>query len=97
MPLAEYHDWYEYSRIEPWGSQYEGLRSDFRAGQICSTVANWAGKQLAEGNEPRTAADFMPSLAEGRQPAKKQESAVLLDDPKAQAKLIKAVLFGIDK
>lgn len=97
MPLAEYHDWHEYSQAEPWGSQYEGLRGDFRAGQICSTVANWAGKKLADGKDPVTAADFMPSLSEGRRPEKQQPSAVLLDDPKAQAKLIKAALFGIDK
>lgn len=34
-----------YAGIEPFGSGVE----DFRAGQICATVANFAGKSLAEG------------------------------------------------
>jgi hypothetical protein len=96
MPLAEYNGWYEYSLIEPWDSHNQGLRADLRAGQICATVANWSGNRLADGAKPRTPANFMSSLSGESQPENQPES-VLLDDPAAQSKLIKQILFGIDK
>jgi len=94
MPVEEYNGWWEYSQIEPWGSHYNGLRDDFRAGQICATVANWAGKQLAEGADPTAADDFMPSLRNGDSEAKPKVSSLLLDDPEEQSALIKSALFG---
>ena len=41
-------EWYAFLQIEPIGE----MREDFRAGMICSTVANYAGRQRAENAGP---------------------------------------------
>ena len=81
-------EWLAYARLEPFGEE----RADFRAGQVCATVANFAGKALREGAEPLAPADFMPALAEQRQAA---QQPIRLDDPEAHARLIKQQIFGV--
>jgi len=80
-------EWYAYLQIEPIGQ----LREDFRAGMICSTVANYAGRQRAENAGPAQPADFMPSLEALPRPT---ETAVLMATPEEQADLIRNTLFG---
>ena len=61
MSSQEYALWKAYYRdspFEPW----------LHTGLVCSTIANWAGKQLKEGTPPLTPADFMPGLAEEEEP-----------------------------
>lgn len=65
-----------YARIEPFGQEVE----DFRAGQICAAVANFAGKSIPEGKADMTAADFIswqPREAEEGP----EEEIVAHDDP----------------
>lgn len=86
----ELTEWIAFERIEPFGSPMD----DFRAGQVCATVANYAGK--VRNNEAAAAqpGDFMPML---RSPAERKPDAhgpVLLADPAAHAKLLRATLFG---
>ena len=80
-------EWYAYLQIEPIGQ----LREDFRAGMVCATVANYAGRQRAENAGPAQPADFMPSL-ESALP-RPTETAVLLSTPEEQADLIRNTLF----
>ena len=50
MSSAEYALWKDYYReapFEPW----------LHTGLVCSTIVNWAGKQLKDGTPPLTAAD----------------------------------------
>ncbi len=80
-------EWYAFLQIEPIGE----TRDDFRAGMICSTIANYAGKQRAEGTEPAQPADYMPSLESQRLHA---PEPVLMASPEAQADLIRTSIFG---
>ena len=79
--------WYAFLQIEPIGA----MREDFRAGMICSTVANYAGRQRAENAGPAQPADFMPSL---EALPRATETAVLMATPEEQAELIRNTLFG---
>lgn len=79
-----------FSNIEPWGS----LQDDFRAGQICATVAN-VNRDPDKRSEPWTASDFMPSLARAMNGLEKPDEPTLLDDPEAQTALIKQAIFGV--
>jgi hypothetical protein len=78
-------EWIAFAGLEPFGD----LRADFRAGQIAATLANvHRGKET----EPFHASDFFSTLADAGR--KSPDSPVLLADPEAHAKLIKATLFG---
>ncbi len=79
-------EWLVFLQIEPIGE----TRDDFRAGMICATVANYAGRQRAEGSEPAQPADYMPSLESQRPRA---PEPLLMDTPEAQADLIRMSLF----
>lgn len=81
-------EWEVYYHIEPWGEQ----RADFRAGQVCATVANYAGKRRMDDIAPAHPSDFMPSLDQEPRPIKKS-GPVLLADPAEHAKLMRQVLF----
>jgi hypothetical protein len=79
--------------VEPWGE----LRADFRAGQICTTVASYAGKMRSEQAPPVNPADFMPALGEGRDThAKPANSPVLIKNPAEHARLLRKILFKKD-
>ncbi|MCX7177198.1 MAG: DUF4035 domain-containing protein, partial [Proteobacteria bacterium] len=79
---------------EPWGE----LREDFRAGQICSTVANYAGKVRSDQMPAANPADFMPALAEFDHRGQAAAAGPrLLDDPVEHAKLMRKVLFNKDE
>lgn len=80
-------EWKAYYSVEPWGD----LRADFRAGQICATVANHAGKMRGEGAGLAHPGEFMPALNEGAHPRGK--GPILLADPKAQSELLRKALF----
>ena len=77
-------------------STLEGLpesRADFRAGQICATLANLQRKEDSPSLKP---SDFMPDLSaadDGHED--EEEEAQLLDDPEAHSRLIMAAIFGI--
>lgn len=49
-------EWQAYFAEEPWGEE----RADLRSGILASTIANWSGKVLREGEKPMTPRDFMP-------------------------------------
>ena len=65
LTYAEFQEWFLYYQIEPWGQE----RADLRAGQICATVANFAGKTLADNAEKLKPLDFMPYSQIERKPA----------------------------
>lgn len=79
-----------YSNLEPWGP----LQADFRAGQICATVAN-VHRDPRVRSDPWAARDFFPSLDRAMTGWPRATSAVLLDDPQAQSDLIKQAVFGV--
>ncbi len=79
-------EWYAFLAAEPIGEQ----RADFRAGMICATVANYAGKQRADGSPGAQPADFMPSLESQRI---SPPEPLLMTTPEAQADLIRTTLF----
>lgn len=78
-------EWIVFAGLEPFGD----LRADFRAGQIAATLAN---VHRSKDTEPFQASDFFPTLTDAER--KPSNEPVLLADPEAQAKLIKATLFG---
>lgn len=87
-------EWYAYGGIEPFGP----LQEDFRAGQICATVANYAGMQRSPKIGQARADEFMPALNQGQGASSKvqeKDDGVLLADPEAQSSLIKQAIFGI--
>lgn len=65
------------------------MRADFRAGMICATLANYAGKVRSEGADAAVPADFMPSLYH----LKPAPEPILLATPEAQAELIRNTIF----
>lgn len=77
-----------YANLEPFGA----LADDFRAGQLCATLANVHRDPKARAHA-WTAADFMPALA--RESAALRPEPLLLADPRAQAELIKRSVFGV--
>ncbi len=79
-----------YSELEPWGP----LQADFRAGQICATLAN-VNRDPRARSEPWAARDFFPSLDRAMSSIPRASAAVLLDDPQAQSDLIKQAIFGV--
>lgn len=87
----ELTEWIAFERLEPFGSHMD----DFRAGQVCATVANYAGKVRNEDAAAAQPGDFMPSLRQSTDRKSDTQHPVLLADPAAQARLIKASLFGM--
>lgn len=79
-----------YSELEPWGP----LQADFRAGQICATLAN-VNRDPRARSEPWAARDFFPALERAMSGIERATAAVLLDDPQAQSELIKQAVFGV--
>lgn len=79
-------EWIAFAGLEPFGD----LQADFRAGQIAATIAN-----VNRGMDSETfqASDFFHSLASPT--VEKESGPILLIDPEAQARLIKATIFGI--
>lgn len=55
-------EWEEFFMMEPWGYHVDALQT----ATICATLANYAGKRLADG-VALSPADFMP----GAQPRQK--------------------------
>lgn len=86
----ELTEWIAFERIEPFGSPME----DFRAGQVCSTVANYAGKVRSDEAPPAQPGDFMPALRPPSERKPDSQGPVLLADPAAQSQLLRATLFG---
>lgn len=84
-------EWKAFYDLEPWGE----IRADFRAGQVCATIAEYAGKTRNADAPPTTPADFMPSLAEfsGKKKTTPDSRPRLLSDPAEQSKLLRKVLF----
>lgn len=71
--------------MEPFGP----LREDFRAGQIAATLAN---VHRSPDAEPYRVGDFFETLVRLEDATK--DAPILLPDAEAQARLIKATLFG---
>ena len=88
LSYREFLDWCVYYEVEPWGEP----RADLRAGIVASTIANYAGKQRAEGRPPATPADFLPYL--DRPPVEISPTDQPLTDDELAA-WADAVLFGI--
>ena len=86
MSSAEVTELMAYTNLEPWGP----LADDFRAGQICATVAN-VNRDAKTMPQAWTADDFMPALAAARAQA---HQPVLELDPEKQSALLDRVLFG---
>ena len=80
-------EWIEFARLEPFGERM----ADIRAGQVCATVANYAGKMRSNDAPLAHPADFMPALAGARRP--ESNAPTLLADPAEQALLMRKVLF----
>ena len=79
-----------YAALEPFGE----LHADFRAGQVCSAVANYAGKVRNADIDDAQPADFMPALSRLKTSAvTENRDGILLDDPVAQANLIRKAIF----
>ena len=83
-------EWIAFSRLEPFGERM----ADIRAGQVCATVANYAGKMRSSDAPLAHPGDFMPSLAGAKRP--EANAPTLLADPVAQAVLMRKVLFRKD-
>ncbi len=64
LTFAEFQEWCLYYQIEPWGQE----RADLRAGQICATIGNYAGKVLPDSAEKLKPLDFMPYSQIEREP-----------------------------
>lgn len=84
MDSAEFTEWRAFERLEPFSE----LQGDLRAGQVVAMLHNIHRKP---NSDPLTAADFFPALDYGRA----KPEPVLLDDPKAQADLIRRAVFGV--
>ena len=91
LTARQWAEWRAFYDLEPWGE----LRADFRAGQICATVASYAGKVRSNDVPAANPADFMPALGEFYKPV--PVGPRLLDDPVEQAKLMRKALFNKDE
>lgn len=88
MSALQLTEWLIYLNLEPVGE----MRADFRAGMVCATVANYAGKVRKEGADAAVPADFMPALA-SRKNQSNAGDPLLMKTPEEQAELIKQTLF----
>ena len=84
----EFCYWMAYYGLEPWGERV----ADMRHGIAVATLAN-----INRNTEARPDAfmpgDFIPWLEPHRN-SRKNPGPILLDEPGAQAQLIKAAVFG---
>lgn len=71
MSSAEFSLWIESYKEDQWGDKWQ----DWRTGVIASTIANFAGKTLANGHPGTDPKDFMPNFD--------QEDVVIEPDPVA--------------
>lgn len=55
MSAAEFRVWAALYKVYPWDEH-----TDLGFGQVCATIANYAGKVRSDGAEPARASDFMP-------------------------------------
>lgn len=88
LSYAEFQEWCLYYQIEPWGDE----RADLRAGIVASTVANYAGRQRADGADPARPVDYMPYV--DRSPPEPLADAQQLTDEELAA-WADAAIFGI--
>ena len=88
LSYREFLDWCVYYEVEPWGEP----RADLRAGIVASTIANYAGKQRADGVEPASPYDFMPYLDRQQDQAVAEEQQLTDDELAVWAD---AAIFGI--
>ena len=79
-----------FERLEPFGA----LHIEAMFGQVCATVANVHRdpKRKRDAWAPR---DFMSSLARALDRYRDEDEPVILDDPEAMSRLIKASIFGV--
>jgi len=85
LDSREISEWMELWRQEGWGD----FRADLRNGITSSVIAN---VNRREGTDPYRPQDFMPFAPQRK---KVNADALLDDDPETQARLIKAMVFGI--
>lgn len=62
MSSREFSMWIALYNEDRWGDDVADRRTDFQAGLVCSTIANFAGKSLKANAKALVPADFMPSL-----------------------------------
>lgn len=78
-----------FERIEPFGS----LHLEAVIGQVCATLAN-VHRDPEKRREPWLPRDFMEPLDRALKGAR-ADDPILLDDPKAQADLIRKHVFRL--
>ena len=84
----EFGYWMAYYGLEPWGERV----ADMRHGIAVATLAN-INRNTEARPEPYSPTDFIPWLETNRQEPT-ETGPVLLDEPGAQTRLIKATIFG---
>ena len=84
----EFCYWMAYYGLEPWGEKV----ADMRHGIAVATLAN-INRNTEARPEPYAPSEFIPWGTSDRQKSTEMEP-VLLDEPDAQARLIKAAVFG---
>ena len=84
----EFGYWLAYYGLEPWGERV----ADMRHGIAVATLAN-INRNTDARPDAYMPEDFMPWLERNRKTSA-EAGPVLLDEPDAQARLIKAAVFG---
>ena len=84
----EFCYWMAYYGLEPWGETV----ADMRHGIAVATLAN-INRNTEARPEPYLPADFIPWMETNRQKPC-DPGPILLDEPDAQTRLIKAAVFG---
>lgn len=87
MSSQEFSEWMEFSQIEGFGSRHE----DLRAALTVQMLAN-IHRDREKKPEPFGLLELIP-WGDETQAAREAES-ILLHDPKSQADLIRAAMFG---
>ena len=84
----EFCYWMAYYGLEPWGETV----ADMRHGIAVATLAN-INRNTEARPDPYLPADFIPWMETNRQEPV-DAGPILLDEPDAQTRLIKAAVFG---
>ena len=79
-----------FERLEPFGA----LHLEAMLGQVCATIAN-VNRDPKRKPQAWAARDFMTSLARALDRYRPEDEPVMLDDPEAMSRLIKASVFGV--
>lgn len=87
---AEFTEWMAYYQLEPFGETV----ADIRHGIATSLLAN-INRDEKTKPQPFIPDDFIPWNSENDDRGDDQGDGVLLDDPVAQANLIRAAIFGV--